>query len=351
MTADLDGELCSMLGEAISRRACLVPPSRSVAQRLRRRLAAGAVVCPFRGMYADSSYWSTLKPDERLCHIVRALSCKHPDWTFCGPTAAVIHGMYVPWRYCTRVHAVSPVESRRRGTREISWHHVGSSQFTMIDGSRVTTFDRTAVDCMRMMPFGDGLGIADSWLRLSNKDRADLVRLVDQLGMGCKGVGEARMTALYADSRSENGGESSARAAMISLGFEVPELQVEFCNPIDDGHVMRVDFFWRTSNETGIAGELDGLVKYTDPTVMSGMDSERVRAKERLRESRLNALGILVMRFSIDDVRDASRFASILNSYGVPKAKSPCEPGPHRRRFEHVRAGGFDLRTFRVYRR
>lgn len=57
------------------------------------------------------------------------------------------------------------------------------------------------------------------------------------------------MIASYADGLSENGGESRFRAFFIAYGFPVPELQVEFRDPLDPSQVFRVDFFGGSRTE------------------------------------------------------------------------------------------------------
>ena len=57
---------------------------------------------------------------------------------------------------------------------------------------------------------------------------------------------------------------------------------------------------------------------------------EDVLLDERLRESRINALGMPVARFSIKDMQDTRRFERILDAFGVPRAGRKPKPDTSR---------------------
>lgn len=82
-------------------------------------------------------------------------------------------------------------------------------------------------------------------------------------------MNHARTTAEYADRRSESGGESYARARMIANGYEIPDLQVWFIDPLD-GQPMQADFVWSQPSGKVIVGEFDGFAKYKDPSMTRG---------------------------------------------------------------------------------
>ena len=172
---------------------------------------------------------------------------------------------------------------------------------------------------MRHLPFPEALGVADSWIRMTGKCRESLAQLVDAVGMGCKGVQNARRAASYADGASENGGESVARGIMIELGFCVPELQVLVEDPAHPGCEFRVDYVWETGVARPIFGELDGASKYAD----RGGTGEKVSGKallaERRRESRLTLCNASIMRFSFEEAKNRPFFKELLERYGVPR--------------------------------
>lgn len=302
------------------------PLADPLAQRIRRRHRAGELVSPHRGLFARATTWRSLNPCERDLWAMRALSLLHRDWVFCGFSAAEAHGLWTPWRPGGPLHAARlgarPVAAGRRagrGSAGIVWRRLPVPTCQMVGSIRATPLDVTVVDCLCEMPFVDALGIADCWLRGTGLTCGDLARRVERHGAGRRGVQQARQTAARADGRAENGGESFCRARMIELGYRTPRLQVEIPDPIEPWEVKRVDFLWDKHDGTRIVGELDGLVKYTDRALMNGLDSERVRARERLRESRLAVPGVSVMRFSIGDARNDRLFRRLLDRYGVPK--------------------------------
>ena len=77
------------------------------------------------------------------------------------------------------------------------------------------------------------------------------------------------------DGRSDNGGESEARAAMILAGVAAPELQVEITRPGNAGYYL-ADYGWQMPNGSWMLAELHGLGKFEDD---AQNDSEHAAAK------------------------------------------------------------------------
>ena len=123
----------------------------------------------------------------------------------------------------------------------------------------------------------------------------------------------------YADARSESGGESIARAAMIQHGFALPELQVALPRPLDRRRSYRVDFLWTRLDGSRVIGEFDGMQKYEDAALRGGRTPMRVLADEQHREAQLTLYGMPIMRFSSKDVANTGRFVKLLDQYGIPR--------------------------------
>ena len=123
----------------------------------------------------------------------------------------------------------------------------------------------------------------------------------------------------YADARSESGGESIARAAMIQHGFALPELQVALPRPLDRRRSYRVDFLWTRLDGSRVIGEFDGMQKYEDAALRGGRTPMRVLADEQHREAQLPLYGMPIMRFSSKDVANTGRFVKLLDQYGIPR--------------------------------
>lgn len=324
MARNARDEVERLLDAAERAGSCLVPDRVDVAQRLRRLVAGGALLSPRPGMFVRRCHWDGLPPDARDLHVIRALAVRHPGWVFCRQSAALAHGLWVSWEACGKVHVMSTQPANRRSTGIILRHHTTALNFVTVEGGvRVTSLDRTAFDCLRSLSFRVGLGVADSWLRITGRTREDLLDMVEDMGLSCPGVSQAWETASHADGRSENGGESYARAAMIELGFAAPELQVEVRDPIDRWRTYRPDYRWVLPDGSVVYGELDGRAKYTERDMVGDDLPEDVRQAERLRESRIALPGRSVVRFSRQDVDDPMRLSAILSAYGVPRGENP----------------------------
>lgn len=84
--------------------SCVYARTAAEAKQIERRVAAGSLEAVMPGLYARPDYWSELKFRQRYLHRVRALAQKHPDWTFCSYTAAVIYGLSVSHANLTHIH-------------------------------------------------------------------------------------------------------------------------------------------------------------------------------------------------------------------------------------------------------
>lgn len=152
-----------------------------------------------------------------------------------------------------------------------------------------------------------------------------------------------RLLCNFASPKSENAGESLARAAMLELGFIKPYLQYEFQNNNNPDWPLRADFAWKV-NESLIVGELDGTDKYligcgknlncdinhnSSDNFIDGDFGSANRAlkydrnavkRERNRERIIYECGASkIVRFDFADVVDSRKLEKKLLSAGVPK--------------------------------
>lgn len=188
-----------------------------------------------------------------------------------------------------------------------------------IDGTPATCLWETVADCLRAATLREGLPIADAALRGLGIPLDAFVAGVAHLGAGRPGIRNALRTASFADPRSESGGESFARAAIIEEGFQIPQLQVGFRDPVDPWKAIRVDHLFTRADGSLVAGESDGMEKYLDERMLEGRTTAEVLVEERQRESHINALGITVMRYRHRDVAHPGRLARILTAFGIPR--------------------------------
>ena len=68
-----------------------------------------------------------------------------------------------------------------------------------------------------------------------------------------------------------------ARAMMIRLRYVLPQLQVWVANPLDPGHLFRVDGMWVLPDGTIVVLEVDGMAKRQDESMTRGRSQERIR--------------------------------------------------------------------------
>ena len=303
----------------------LVAESHAEGELLRRLRTQGEVVSPCRGVYARAESYRAATCRIRTYRLIRALGRAHPTWVFCCYSAAVMHGLQVPYALLDKVHVISTGNDGADGRIARHDMHAEGGEVTSIFGVRVTSLRKTLIDCLCASTFSQGLPIADSALHWGLVGKEEMIGWLHEDGRRRRGVRQARETAAWADGRSENGGESVARATMIELGFEVPELQVELFDPMEPNNPKRGDFGWRLNDGRWIIGELDGLEKYRGRGGTAGAVDAAIRAmaRERRREAHINLTNATVVRFSMDEVRDTSYFERLLASAGVPRRLEP----------------------------
>lgn len=318
--------LKDLFRDAEAEHRCLVPSTEAERRQLVRLRKMGEVISPDRGTFARTVIWESLNPQEQAMMRMRTLSMLHASWTFCGISAAIAYGLEVPPELMSVLHVCIPGASHGRSLDALMRHHLPSCKTEIMQGILVTCPERTIADVLCGLDFSDGLAAADSFLRAAGITRRDLARILDDCPR-LHGIRQARLTAAHADGRSENGGESKARATILRLGYAAPELQIEIDDPIEKDRKYRVDFLWERADGRLVAGELDGRKKYSDPEMTQGKSTISVMAEERLRESRIAATGVMVMRFSFMDTLNDQWFSRILDTFGIPKADPRLVPG------------------------
>lgn len=166
-------------------------------------------------MYARCSTFETASIRERTIRTIRTLGLLHPSWVFCGYSAAVIHGLQVPNTVLGSVHYCANGTSHR-GSPLIRHHlRLAPQDIVSNTGVRVTSLRKTLVDCLCTSDFRVGLAITDSAIHWELAGKREIECWIEKDGKGRRGIRQARETVAWADGRSENGGESIARATMI----------------------------------------------------------------------------------------------------------------------------------------
>ena len=337
MSRRVEERIEDLLAQAEDRGSCYVPRGEDASQirrALLRRVAAGAVASPAPGLFVAAQTWEGLKQDERTLLLVRGLQEIHPDWVFCGPTAALVYGVDVSFSLLDRVHLAVTREGRGSDDGLVRRHGILSSgpvagQIEEVGGVRVTSPDKTVFDCLRWTDFPHGLGIVDSALRVGVVRRSELDAYFAQASSRLRGRDFALRTLAWADPRSENGGESIARARMLLLGYVCPELQVEVPRVVEKGKPYRADYCWVRADGLVILGELDGDGKYVEEELMGGRDIDEVLSDENIRGSRFTLYDVSLMRFRLATRGTPRPSQGSSTSMGCPSAglRWPCPTG------------------------
>lgn len=297
---------------------------------LRRRARAGELVEAFPGMFARDAIWGALKWKARAMRVIRTYAARHPDCVFCSVTAGFIQGLWVPKDEVMKgVHVIG---SCARASRGVFSHAIDGAEIDLVDGMMVTGIRRTAFDCMAALGFRNSLAVGDSLARSCSLESGELLVMFSERYRGYRGMARVRRVMPHVDARSENGGESYARAVMIENGVMLPELQVEVMRPDGSGRVHRFDYYWRLPHPVRVlaagaqpfdrvCGELDGMGKTEDEEMLGGRSMNRAYRDERTRESQITALGIPVLRFTLDMARDTQPLLRAIDMFGIPRSR------------------------------
>lgn len=282
MRHDMNAEIAGRLARAHHEGRCLAATTNRWKRALWRRVEHGLLVMPYPNVFDDPGHWDALDAAEQHLHVARSLALVRPRLVFSHQTAAIAHGLLTPAPGTPiEMHATTSETSHSTSSRLLCRHYCTDHEVVHAAGLSVTSSIRTAFDCMRTSSFGRALAIGDATLRKTGLSSDELSKEFEAY-RGHRGIAQARRAARHADPRSENGGESIARASMIELGFRVPELQVLVPDPLNPMRGFRFDYLWLPEGMTlsdlgrlierdelsprclvgGVAGELDGVDKY-----------------------------------------------------------------------------------------
>lgn len=325
MSRAVEQRIYRQVDEAERRGSCYVASSERDARVIRRR--PGGLISPAPSVYVRESLWRELSPSQRAMHLMRAFGELRPAWVFCGPSAAVAHGLYVSFSDVMfdgkpLLHIFGRGRPRAYDGCVIRFRQFQAAHrsIELAREVRVTDAASTAIECACSLPFERALACMDSLLRFHDVDKAGVLGVMHGLGPGVRGVRTARLALEYADSRSESGGESLARAFIIEEGFVVPELQQVVVDDVS-GRTYRPDFMWTTDDGRTIYGELDGMEKFASEEMRGGRPVHEVARAERLRESHLTVHGAKVLRITPSMLRDRDALVRVFELYGVPRAR------------------------------
>ncbi len=244
--------------------------------RLRAACAQGLVVRVARGRFALPA----VDEASRVAHALHA--------TVSFRSAAVAHGWGVqrlPARPDVTVARNRTLSRAQAAAATVHHSRLDLDDTVVLGGVRVTSTDRTLTDCLRGLPRGEALCVADSALR-AGVTPGRLARLVR--GLRGPGTPQARWVAEQATDLAANPFESTLRAHAL----EVPGLrvapQVELWS--EGVFLGRPDL---VDTDHGVVLEADSFAWHGDRAALS---------HDCRRYDELVAAGWLVLRFSYEQV-------------------------------------------------
>jgi len=279
-----------------------------------RAAVAGSEVRVGRGAYVRRGVWDELDALDRyrLRLIAFARTRKRPP-LFSHQSAAVLHGLPMIGSIPERIHVSVGRTSGGRSARGVVAHsrEVGSEDIVEVDGLHSTSLLRTGIDLAATMSRPDAVVVADAIVRNGVPRLALLEAWLRAQPM--RGHRRAQEVIAFADGRAESPLESVSRVSMHAGGVPQPALQVPYSDSA--GPIGRVDFAWPA---LGVVGEADGDAKYLDAGLRGGRSAERVVLDEKVREDRLRALGLRVVRWRWTTAMDSRALATHLAAAGLP---------------------------------
>lgn len=256
-------------------------------------LAAGTLVRVRKGIYLPGELARSLSRwDKDLVALhAHARAARNPP-VFVGASAARLWNLDV-WPADRSIHLLE------RGTNRSNTHGppvtchdltMRSGELTALRGLRVTTLERTVVDCIRTFEIASGVILADSALRRGVSKEALGAALGDSTGT--RGTVRAAQVLALADGRSESVAEGRLRVLMHVWGLPAPVLQYEAATA---RHRYRLDMAWP---DIGRAVEVHGNGKY-----FQYMETSEKLLRERKREAELAETGITVLNVWWEQLR------------------------------------------------
>ena len=280
-------------------------------EQIRERLADGRWEKVRYGQYAEAVDLSGLAPWDR--QLIRHRRSVHAVMNSMRPGSVVVShqsalALHELTMWGVDLDEVHLNRLDKRGGRFVAGvrHHRGKltpADLTEVDGLAATTLPRALVELACTASFESTVVSADAALREHRVTTEETLRLLDAIEFW-PGSATARSALAFGNPQCESVGESRLRVLMHNHGLPAPVLQSSFKDA--GGFVGRVDFYFP---EYQTVVEFDGLLKSTG-------GSAEVLVQEKLREDRLRALGVEVVRITWADLaRPADVVARIRQAF------------------------------------
>ncbi|MGU3435014.1 hypothetical protein ACNHUS_18600 [Actinomycetes bacterium M1A6_2h] len=273
-------------------------------QQMRTARMRGTRRTILRGCTVDATEWDALAAHEQYLMKVRAYADSGISGVLSHESAAALHGLPILRPDRSRIH--ESADGRGGGTtsprRRLYRNPLHPDDCTVVDSIPVTSVARTALDLACKGTFEQAVCAVESALRMGA--HFDLSRLGRR-----RGIAMARRAVEFASPLPESIGESWSRALM-SQWPEVPAPRLQHTFVDRRGPIGRTDFDWEF-----MVGEFDGLAKYS---------SQADLIAEKLREDRLRAMGLHVVRWVWSDLTRPERLRRILKEgFAIAQLRRP----------------------------
>ncbi|MGO3152222.1 MAG: hypothetical protein ACTIJJ_06330 [Galactobacter sp.] len=310
----------------------IAPNSRAV----QNEYARGNYVRLGPGVYVPTQIWLDADASFKLLALCSAKVLRSPQTVFAGEAALFLAGLPVfgtPGGILTVTDAHSRLGAEK-GTLAASSSASGPLQTSVAAAPRifrkqvrhvdpVRTGDFTVMqlpdavaDVAARLPLLRALTVADGLARFGHRlglqlsqahDAADALTFASHVNRAHQVLDLARPGAATPF-------ETGSRCVMLQHGFQEPVLQRPHFDEIGR-FIGFTDTHWEDRNTSG---EADGRIKYTDPRILGGRSPEDVLLEEKIRQQRIEATGVRIIRWQWSDMIHPDRLVRILRLADIP---------------------------------
>lgn len=144
-----------------------------------------------------------------------------------GYSAAALHG--AKWIGADLPAAIIDTNSRRAPRVQVWEDRIQSDEVCVVDGMRVTTPERTALDLASRFPLDTAVAAVDALIQATEMKVADVELLVDRY-RGRRGIKASRAALELVDGGAQSPKETWLRLLLIRAGFPRPQTQIAVRN-------------------------------------------------------------------------------------------------------------------------
>jgi hypothetical protein len=175
-----------------------------------------------------------------------------------GYSAAALHGSR--WIGEDLPAAIIHANSRRAPGVQTWEDRIEPDEICVVDGMRVTTPERTALDLASRYPMDAAVAAVDALVQATDLRLEDVELLVDRY-RGRRGIKAARAALDLVDGGAQSPKETWLRLLLVKAGFPRPQTQIAVCNEWGWAEAY-LDMGWE---DIKVAAEYDGEHHLNDP--------------------------------------------------------------------------------------